>query len=107
KEDNAPRDFLERILANRSPERRSVGEKMDKVRAAYLPTAHDRRLSSEIDWLFDTMVHELGGGSGQAPQVRGGRALLVTGAAGAGKSRALAHAFATRPEFEGFGQPGS
>ena len=48
-----------------------------------------------------------GSGHGQLQQIRGGRALLVTGAAGAGKSRALAHAFATRPELEGFGQPGS
>ena len=109
KDEGHPQDFLARILANRSPERRSVLERMEKVRSIYLPTAHDRRLSTEFDWLLDTMAHELGGESARSPHgfIRGGRALLVTGAAGAGKSRALAHAFATRPEFEGFGKHGS
>lgn len=63
----------------------------------------------QIDWILDTMVLELGGQPGvpaAESQIRGGRALVVTGEAGAGKSRALSHAFNNRPEFAGFGKPG-
>jgi len=96
-------------VSNQTDKRREVNEALGRVFAAYLPTAYDRRLMEEIDWLLDSMVRELGGQPRVVTpegMIRGGRALLVTGKAGAGKSRALAHAFATRPEFEGFGKPG-
>ena len=102
-------EFLKRIVSNQTDKRREVNEALGRVFAAYLPTAYDRRLMEEIDWLLDSMVRELGGQPRVVTpegMIRGGRALLVTGKAGAGKSRALAHAFATRPEFEGFGKPG-
>ncbi|NGO51058.1 ATP-binding protein [Allomesorhizobium camelthorni] len=101
--------FFQRILANQSDKRRSVNEAMGKVLSVYLPTIYEEQLNEQIDWLLDSMLIELGqqpGVPALESQVRGGRVLIVTGKAGAGKSRALAHAFVTRPEFEGFGKPG-
>lgn len=101
--------FFGRIQAHQSKERRSTNEIMGNVLATYLPTAHDRKLNDQIDWLFDTMLLELGqqpGIAAPAGQIRGGRALVVVGEAGAGKSRAISHALLTRPEFEGFGKKG-
>jgi hypothetical protein len=103
-------DFLGRIVSNQSNKRRVTNEAVGRVLAAYLPTVYEKLLNEQIDWLLDSMLLELGEQPGIAPtngMVRGGRALVVTGKAGAGKSRALARAFATRPEFEGFGTPGS
>jgi hypothetical protein len=103
-------DFLDRIVSNQSAKRRATNEAVGRVLAAYLPTLYDQQLSEQIDWLLDSMLLELGEQPGVTPakgMVRGGRALVVTGRAGAGKSRALAHIFASRPEFEGFGTPGS
>jgi hypothetical protein len=102
-------DFLGRIVSNQSDKRRATNEAVGRVLAAYLPTIYDKDLNEQIDWLLDSMLLELGEQPGVAPtngMVRGGRALVVTGKAGAGKSRALAHNFASRPEFEGFGTPG-
>lgn len=102
-------DFLNRIVSNQTDKRRVVNESMGRVLSAYLPTVYDDQLQEQIDWLLDTMLLELGEQPGVAPaegMVRGGRALVVTGQAGAGKSRALGHAFANRPEFAGFGKPG-
>lgn len=102
-------EFLNRIVSNQTDKRRAVNEAVGRVLTAYLPTAYDEQLMEQIDWLLDSMLLELGEQPGVAAaegMVRGGRALVVTGHAGAGKSRALAHAFASRPEFEGFGRPG-
>ncbi|MEO3998875.1 ATP-binding protein [Mesorhizobium sp. CAU 1732] len=102
-------EFLNRIVSNQSDKRRAVNEALGRVLSAYLPTAYDDQLMEQIDWLLDSMLLELGEQPGVAAaegMVRGGRALVVTGEAGAGKSRALAHAFASRSEFEGFGKPG-
>ena len=102
-------DFLNRIVANQNDKRRSVNEALGRVLSAYLPTEYDKELNQEIDWILDTILLELGaqpGVEGPESMVRGGRALVVTGAAGAGKSRALAHVFNNRAEFEGFGEPG-
>lgn len=102
-------EFLNRIVSNQTDKRRTVNEAVGRVLAAYLPTAYDEQFMEQIDWLLDSMLIELGEQPGVAAaegMVRGGRALVVTGQAGAGKSRALAHAFASRPEFEGFGRPG-
>lgn len=102
-------DFLNRIVSNQTAKRRATNEAVGRVLAAYLPTVYDEQLNEEINWLLDSMLLELGEQPGVPPakgMVRGGRALIVTGQAGAGKSRALAHTFANRPEFEGFGTPG-
>lgn len=104
-----PDAFLELILANQSPNRQSVAKAMGNVLSVYLPTAYDEKLNDQIDYLVDSIAFELGGQPGVAPpeeQIRGGRVLLVTGEAGAGKTRALAHSFRNRPEFPGFGRPG-
>jgi TniB protein len=101
--------FIDRILANQSEERCSANEALADVLDAYLPTAYEAQLDEQFNWLFDSMLLELGGQPGVAApktQIRGGRALLVTGKAGAGKSRALTHAFTNRPEFEGYGKEG-
>lgn len=102
-------DFLNRIVSNQTDKRRSVNQAMSRILSAYLPTAYDEQLNEQIDWLLDSMLLELGQQPGTPVpegQIRGGRALIVTGQAGAGKSRALAHTFARRPEFDGFGKVG-
>ncbi|MFB9985007.1 ATP-binding protein [Mesorhizobium kowhaii] len=102
-------EFLNRIVSHQTDKRRSVNQALGQVLSAYLPTIYDQQLNEQIDWLLDSMLLELGQQPGVARpqgQVRGGRALVVTGQAGAGKSRALSHTFANRPEFEGFGMPG-
>lgn len=104
-----PDPFALRILKYQSDNRRKMNEALGKVFSAHLPTIHDRQLNEQIDWMLDSILLELGQQPGvDAPgaQLRGGRMLLVTGRAGAGKSCSLMHAFRTRPEFEGFGQEG-
>ncbi|MFU0504598.1 ATP-binding protein [Pseudaminobacter sp. NGMCC 1.201702] len=106
---NISAKFLNRIVSNQTDKRRMVNEAVGRVLSVYLPTVYDEQLNEQIDWLLDSMLLELGQQPGVAAaegMVRGGRALVVTGKAGAGKSRALAHAFASRPEFEGFGKAG-
>lgn len=101
-------EFFNRILANQTDKRRSVNQALGRVFSAYLPTIYDQQLNEQIDWLLDSMLLELGEQPG-APvpedEIRGARALVVTGKAGAGKSRALSHTFRNRPEFKGFGTP--
>jgi len=109
KERTATPGFLDRIASHRSPARVRLNARMRKVMSLYLPTANDTLLNREIDWLLDTISHELladEGLRGTTGPNRGGRALIVIGEAGAGKSRALKRMFETRPEFEGFGEPG-
>lgn len=99
--------FFERVRRNQTSARRSVNEVMGKVLGTYLPTAYDTEIHSQIDWMLDSMLLETGQQPGvptPEEQVRGGRALLVVGEAGAGKSRAISHALRSRPEFEGFGK---
>ena len=101
--------FFDRVRLNQSAKRRSVNEVMGKVLGTYLSTSYDTEIDAQIDWMLDSILLETGEQPGvPAPgeQVRGGRALLVVGEAGAGKSRVLSHALRARPEFEGFGQKG-
>jgi len=96
--------FFRRILANQSEARRRVNEAMARVLSAYVPTRFTRLVDEQLDWLFDTMTLELGRQPGvphPEEAVRGGRAFVLVGEAGAGKSRTLRHAFRTRPEFSG------
>lgn len=101
--------FLSKIRSNRSDLRRSASEMLAAVQRVYLPTQHDEELNLEFDRLLDSIERELtrqaAGDRRQSP-LRGGRVLIVTGQPGAGKTRALSEIFATRPEFEGFGQEG-
>lgn len=94
--------FFQRILAHQSDKRRMVGETMGRVLSVYLPTEFAVQVNQEIDWLLDSMLVELGRQPGvPVPDgtIRGGRALVVVGEAGAGKSRILRQTFLTRPEF--------
>lgn len=105
-----PDPFIERILANQSESRRAANESLGRVFSEHLPTAYDKELNEQIDWMLDSILRELGYQSGveaSRAQMRGGRMLLVTGRAGAGKSCSLMHAFQTRDEFAGFGEEGS
>ena len=105
--DNA---FLQRILAHQSDRRRVVNEAMARVMSVYLPTEFGAQVNQQIDWLLDSMLVELGRQPGApVPEgtIRGGRALVIVGEAGAGKSRILRHTLQSRPEFSGFGIDGS
>lgn len=98
--------FVQRVLENQSEKRRRVNEAMARVTSVYLPTEFGHQVNQQIDWLLDSMLVELGRQPG-APvpkgTIRGGRALVIVGEAGAGKSRILRHTFQSRPEFSGFG----
>lgn len=111
KTDGKARDdaFRKRIKANQTPLRRSVSETMASVQRVYVPTKHDKRLSDELDRLFDSIDRELDlqeEGAMDPDPLRGGRVLVVTGEAGAGKTRALWKAFSKRPELEGLAEEG-
>ncbi|WAJ29429.1 ATP-binding protein [Antarcticirhabdus aurantiaca] len=102
-------DLLARIAANQSEGRRAVAAVLRNVRSIYLKTDNDDTLAAEIEFILDSISLELGQGAEVRPAAaanRGGRILIVTGEAGAGKSRALASTFLGRPEFEGFGIEG-
>lgn len=106
---NTPGDFLENIARNRSGKRKDVHSAMKAVMGIYLTTQYDQMLEKEIDRLLDSITLELQpSDDGPRPKgaVRGGRVLIVTGAAGAGKSRSLLKAFQRRPEFPNFGVEG-
>ncbi|MFG1419943.1 ATP-binding protein [Xanthobacter sp. V0B-10] len=97
--------FFRRLLTNQSEARRHVNEAMARLLSIYVPNRFTRLMDEHLDWLFDTMALELGRQPGMPhPEeaVRGGRALVLIGEAGAGKSRTLRHAFRTRPEFSGY-----
>ncbi|WP_294642435.1 ATP-binding protein [uncultured Aureimonas sp.] len=102
--------FLDRIRSNQNEKRRSVAQIMGDVLSVHLPTAYDADLNDQLDWLLDSMLLELECRNGAATprgMIRGGRVLVVTGEAGAGKSAAIDHALRNRPEFAGYGIEGA
>lgn len=102
--------LAERILANQSDKRRRVNEAMAAVMNHHVKTANDDVLIQEKDRMMDSLLLERGLQPGAPPppgMVRGGRALLVTGPAGAGKSSAILNLLNGSPEFEGFGVDGA
>jgi hypothetical protein len=102
--------FLARISAGRSEARQKTADIKASVRSIHLETSHDKALRTALDRLLDSIHFELSfADDGSSPEVenRGGRAIIVVGFPGAGKSRAVKHALRTRPEFEGFGHRGA
>lgn len=100
--------FRRLIRENRTEGRRNTAAIRDKILGIHVPTPQDTLLDEQIDWIFDSIETECGltkGNSIEQAAVRGGRALLVIGKAGAGKSRAIEQAFKTRPEFMGYPDP--
>lgn len=101
--------FLDRIKANRSSARTGISDKVAAVQRVYVKTQNDKLLDEELTRFFDSIVRELDWQSedgNQASAMRGGRVLMVTGGAGAGKTRAISELFRSRPELEGFGEIG-
>ena len=97
--------LAKRILANQSDARRRINEAVAPVMGHHVKTANDDALDAETNRMMDALLLERGLQPGvPVPEdmVRGGRALLVVGAAGAGKSGAVSALFHRRPEFEGF-----
>lgn len=97
--------FRRLITDNRTDTRRKTGALREQILGIHIPTVQDKLLNEQIDWMLDSIVAEfelMHGNETQQAAVRGGRPLLVTGKAGAGKSRAIEYAFMTRPEFDGY-----
>lgn len=97
---HASPSILDRIKKNQTVERRSISEVLARIFSTHIPTAYERDLNAQLDWIFDTMVVELDKDD-YAPtsQLRGGRALVLPGAAGVGKSWTIRYVFANRPEL--------
>src|SRR3546814_16329092 len=75
---------------------------MQRVWGAYLKTDQDDILSKELDRLLDGAIRrgEARPASGAPGRLDEGRALVVTGDAGPGTSRALTRLFRTRKAFQ-------
>jgi len=89
--------FLERFAATLSDADKRRVEILDRVHDTYLRTKRDDELRKQIQFLVE--------GSLRVRQGRRieGRALIVIGQSGAGKSWTVAHAVDDRPEFEQVG----
>lgn len=97
--------FRRLITDNRTEARRKTSAIREAILGFHIPTVQDKLLNEQIDWILDSIVAEfelMHGNDTQQAAIRGGRPLLLTGKAGAGKSRAIEHAFKTRPEFVGY-----
>ncbi|HEY0331671.1 MAG TPA: ATP-binding protein [Rhodopseudomonas sp.] len=93
-----------RMRRLRSPERAQVSAKIAQLQSAYFGTERDNLLEAEIDILFDShMEAEAAEGNRRVGRLREGRALTVTGASGAGKTRALDRIFMKREDLLGYG----
>ena len=97
-------DPLSRIRRLRSPERVQVSAKIAQLQSAYFGTERDNLLEIEINMLFDSFSEaEEAEGNRRVGRLREGRALTVTGASGAGKTRALDRNFMKREDLLGYG----
>ncbi len=76
---------------------------MTKILAAYFPLHRDQDLEDEIGELIESArlsdSSRVRGGTGPVGRLAEGRALVLTGGSGSGKSRALQRAFAQRDAF--------
>ena len=101
-------DPIARMRRLRSQQRSTVSATMTQLQSAYFGTERDKLLDEEISILIDSFLEVEGAeGSRRVGRLREGRALTVTGASGAGKSRALDRVFLRREEFTGYGRPES
>lgn len=94
--------FVARILGNQSPKRQAQTAAMTAMRKVYVPNSNHVELNGAIDRLLDSVAVELSLPherlSGDMTE-RGGRALLVDGRAGVGKSVTCQKVLDARPEF--------
>ncbi|MFC0243260.1 ATP-binding protein [Rhodopseudomonas telluris] len=98
-------DPIARMRRLRSQQRSTVSTTMTQLQSAYFGTERDKLLDEEISALIDSFLEfEAAEGSRRVGRLREGRALTVTGASGAGKSRALDRVFLKREEFTGYGR---
>lgn len=95
-------DFLNVIAERQNPKRRAVNSTMTAVLGHYIPTKYDEIFGTELDFLLDSILIEVGAqpeteGAGEG--VRGGRVLAVVGPAGSGKSALVRRMIGSRDEF--------
>lgn len=101
-------DPIARMRRLRSQQRSTVSATMTQLQSAYFGTERDKLLEGEISILMDSFLEfDAAEPSRRVGRLREGRALTVTGASGAGKSRALDRVFLKRGEFAGYGQENS
>lgn len=83
-------------------------ETMERVKALHIRTPRDDATERGVAFLVETATTRSDPKAPPGPgNRREGRALLVTGESGAGKSTILDRAFRTHPAFAGFRVPGS
>ncbi|MXQ12353.1 ATP-binding protein [Microvirga makkahensis] len=104
-------DAVSRMRRLQLERRTSSRALMAGVLSVYITTTRDKVLETELDSLIDSflLVQEAsdGGASRQVGRLREGRALTITGQAGAGKTRTLERHFLKREEFAGYGDRNS
>lgn len=98
---------ISRMRKLQSARRERNGDVMAGVLSAYVTTPRDALLAKELDNLIDGFLSAQEAAeqdaSRQVGRLREGRALTVTGASGAGKTRTLERHFFKREEFAGYG----
>lgn len=100
-----PEDPIARMRRLRSQQRSTLSATMTQIQSAYFGTERDNLLEDEISILIDSFLEfEAAEAIRRVGRLREGRALTVTGASGAGKSRALDRVFLKRGEFQGYGK---
>lgn len=98
-ENNDKIDFVDRLRACLDEGQRAKVDRMDGVRSKYLRTERDDQVDKALSFLVDRGVSSLA--------MNEGRALVVLGESGAGKTTMLDRALRRHPAFEGYGVRGS
>ena len=113
----SPRSLLARIAAARTPQRRAISETLAKLKSHYFKTAYDEMVEKEISILLESIDEELGDladevtalgteeleehGVEKKEMIRGGRITIISGKAGASKTRTIQHVLRNRAARHG------
>jgi type II secretory pathway predicted ATPase ExeA len=101
-------DIIASIRAAMPAAQVHLADRMALVRAEYIATDLDERLSVSLDALLRTLISRKPIEEVESQAARNEtRSIVVVGEAGAGKSAALNHAFQTHPVLGGYGTLGS
>jgi predicted NACHT family NTPase len=97
------KDIVDRMRELQSEERTRRNKIMAGVLSAYFGMPRDRILEAEMDELIDSFILTRDAAELEGPPQLGrlgeGRALIVIGESGAGKTRSLQRLFSRRQEF--------
>ncbi len=99
---------IDELLAVQPEEHRTVGERMEYLRAKFIRMPRDRMLLQAFERLLYRALHRRDlSRPASDDNRREARGLLVVGATGAGKTRSLTRLFQEHPALPGYGVAGS